>query len=126
MMRVKASLKVSAIHGIGLFADADIPAGAVVWDFDPPFDLAFDRSNLDAFPDFVKAEILKFSFWDARLKKFVLCADNARFFNHAEEAANCVDHEDKRRTVALRDIARGEELTANYREWALPSGELFY
>lgn len=126
MMRVRASLKYSAIHGIGLFAEEDIPAGTVVWDFDPKFDLAYDRSDLDAFPDFVRAEVLKFSFWDDRLQKFVLCADNARFFNHTDEAPNCLDHEDRRRTISVRDIARGEELTANYREWALPTGEWFY
>ena len=126
MMRVKTSLRISPIHGMGLFAEEDIKAGTVVWDFDPQFDIAYDRSDLDAFPEFVRREIVKFSFWDKRLQKFVLCADNARFFNHSDDRANCLDHEDVRRTVAVRDIARGEELTADYREWALPSGELFY
>lgn len=125
MMRVKTFLKPSSIHGVGLFADQDIPVGTVVWDYDPQFDLAFEAKDLNSLPDFVRTEIQQFAFWDEVLEKFVLCGDNARFFNH-DENANCKDDKTKRRTIAIRDIAQGEELTADYHEWTPPSGNWLY
>ena len=41
MLKVKTYLAVSAVHGIGLFADQDIPGGAAIWEFNPMVDLEF-------------------------------------------------------------------------------------
>ena len=46
---------------------------------------------------------------------YVLCGDNAKFMNHAEDP-NCTDA-DPQYTVARRAIEAGEELTCDYREF---------
>lgn len=47
---------------------------------------------------------------------YVLCGDDARFFNHSEDP-NCFDFysdEEQDLTAARRDIRTGEELTCDY------------
>jgi SET domain-containing protein len=62
-----------------------------------------------------REQIEKYTYLDRRLGKFVLCGDDARFFNHAE-TPNCHDYpdDDGGTTVAARDIEPGEELTSDY------------
>ena len=43
----------------------------------------------------------------------VLCGDHARFMNHSPEPS-CGNDPTRRFTLALRDIAQGDELTDNY------------
>jgi SET domain-containing protein len=43
----------------------------------------------------------------------ILCADNAKYINHNNDA-NLIDTRDGLREIAARDIAEGEELTNNY------------
>ena len=50
---------------------------------------------------------------DPETEKYILCGDDARFFNHADDP-NCDDSK-RDTTLALRDIPEGEELTVNYR-----------
>ena len=45
---------------------------------------------------------------------YVLCSDDARFFNHSTNA-NCKSGIGK--THAIIDIKIGEEITDNYMEW---------
>ncbi len=92
MLLVKTYLDRSAIHGIGLFAGERIRKGTVIWRRSPEIDLLLTA-----------------------LGKFVLCGDDARFFNHAD-APNCHDIPDEGGgpTVAARDIEAGEELTSDY------------
>ncbi len=115
MLLVKTYLDKSSIHGIGVFAEEAIPRGTVIWTMHPDIDLQLTADQVErlAFP--ARAQIEKYSYLDPVLKTFVLCGDDARFFNHAEDP-NCVDHPDERggRTVAARDIAAGEELTCDY------------
>ena len=47
--------------------------------------------------------------------KWVLCGDNAKFFNHSE-TPNCKDGIGLSYTIADRDIKAGEELTGNYKD----------
>lgn len=39
MLLIPATPRPSTIHGIGLFADAPIPKGTVIWRFSPGLDL---------------------------------------------------------------------------------------
>lgn len=51
---------------------------------------------------------------------YILCADNARFFNHSDNPNTHVveDPEDEETAdVASKDIQIGEELTVDYREF---------
>lgn len=105
MLRLLTKLGPSSIHGIGLFAAEDIGAGTVVWQ-----------------KDLLDMEVSMF--WMPRNLRdygylrddgnWVLCADDARFFNHSE-TPNCGDLEGPDEVVvALRNISAGEELTCNY------------
>ncbi|HZZ85065.1 MAG TPA: SET domain-containing protein [Anaeromyxobacteraceae bacterium] len=115
MLRVKTYLAPSAIHGTGLFAGEDIPKGTVVWRLDPAVDVRLTRAQLESLPGPGAEQIRKYSYRDLVLGEYVLCADDARFFNHSD-APNCADYpdEDGGTTVAKRDIRAGEELTSDY------------
>lgn len=63
---------------------------------------------------------MRYAYQNPDTMNYVLCADDARFFNHSNEAnTHCVvDPEDEdTANVASRDIQKGEELTVDYREF---------
>ena len=115
MLLVKTFLKPSAIHGIGLFAAEDIPEGTVVWRLDPSIDVELTEAQIEALAETSRDQIVKYTYLDIVRHTYVLCGDDARFFNH-EDAPNCLDYPDDRggTTVAARDIRAGEELTSDY------------
>jgi SET domain-containing protein len=117
VLLVPTFLAPSAIHGIGLFAAEPIPAGAAVWRLDAGFDLVIDEVALTGLSTLAQLQIQRYAYVDPVLRVRVLCADDARFFNHADDA-NCRDAPGSggRATVAVRDIEDGEELTWDYRE----------
>ena len=117
MLRVPTFLAPSPIHGIGLFAAAPIAAGTEVWQLDIGFDLVVDEVALSRLVPVAQLQVQRYAYVDPIRRLRILCADDARFFNHAEEA-NCGDAPggDGSATVALRDIDDGEELTWDYRE----------
>ena len=120
MILVKTKLGKSKIHGIGIFADQLIPKGSVVWKFQYP-DLKVDTSELVKMDTPAKDQFLNYSYLSEKTNKYILCFDDARFFNH-QDAPNCIDTvssdgEEEGLTVAARDIQKGEELTCNYNDF---------
>lgn len=117
MLRIPTRVGPSAIHGLGLFAVDAVPAGTVVWRLDLELDLVLDEIAVAALPPEARAQVDRYAYPDPVRVARVLCADDARFFNHAD-GANCGDSptEGPDVTVALRDVAAGEELTWDYRE----------
>jgi len=115
MLLVKTYLDRSAIHGIGLFAAERIPKGTVIWRHSREIDLLLTAEEIAALHPAARVQIEKYTYLDRELGKFVLCGDDARFFNHSD-APNCHDIPDARggTTVAARDIEPGEELTSDY------------
>jgi hypothetical protein len=111
MLRVKAYIAPSGIHGIGLFAGEPIVKGTVIWGFDPPVDLRFKPEQLRDMSGEMKLFLSRYAYSDRGT--LVLCGDHARFMNHSPEA-NCGNDPTRHYTLALRDIAQGEELTDNY------------
>jgi uncharacterized protein len=109
VLRVRTRLAPSPIHGLGLFAAEFIPAGAVVWAFDPPVDQRVPLAALDGAPARVRSFVATYGYLEA--DHVLLCGDDARFLNHARPA-NCSSRGEA--TVALRDIRPGEELTDDY------------
>ena len=120
MLLVKTLLKVSAIHGLGLIADEDIGEGQEIWRFSPGFDLHLEIEEVDALPEVARSQILHYAYLHPSKKSYVLCADDARFFNHSM-APNCLDFafdsSDDAYTLAARPIAKGEELTVDYHKF---------
>jgi SET domain-containing protein len=117
MLLVKTKLDVSRIHGIGLFADSFIAKDTIIWKLNRSIDLVLTKEQIEELATAAREQIEKYSYRDIRSGLYVLCGDDARFFNHSE-APNCFDtyqFEKEGVTVASRDIHCGEELTCNYR-----------
>ena len=114
MMLVPTYLDRSPIHGVGIFARDVIPKGTRVWEFTPGFDQVFSDAELAALQPVQRDAVLFYCFIEPGLAGTVLCCDNARHFNFADDP-NCgsADHvlHGYVSTCALRDIAAGEELT---------------
>ena len=116
MLLVPVRVGRSDIHGLGAFAVEPIARGTTVWRFTPGFDLEFDPAVLDSQPRHVRRVLLHYGYIDARLNRFILCCDDARFINHSD-APNLGSDFDLDRygaDVAVRDIAAGEEITVDY------------
>lgn len=115
MLLVKTYLAESGIHGIGLFAAQPVRKGTVVWRLDPTLDLELTEAQIEALAPPARDQIRKYTYLDLVRGTYVLCGDDARFFNHSDEP-NCHDFPDADggTTVAARDIDEGEELTSDY------------
>lgn len=112
MLLVKTKIGPSKIHGIGLFADENIPRGKVVWKFNPIIDKAITIEETKTLPGFTQEYIQKYSFFNDG--KYILCGDYAIFTNHSDNPnLESVDE----MSVAAHDIQNGEELTDNYNSY---------
>ncbi|MBN8466882.1 SET domain-containing protein [Corallococcus exiguus] len=120
MLRVKTSVKRSPIHGLGLFAEERIPQGTIVWAFDRPIDQRFWPVDVVGMSAIEKAFLARYAFCERGT--LVLCGDHARFMNHSD-SANCGNNASRTATIALRDIAPGEELTDDYTSMEDPWNE---
>ena len=116
MLLVRTRLNLSAIHGVGLFADEFIPNGAVIWRFNPLIDIRFPEEAFETLSPCAREQVQKYSYREIGSRLYVLCGDDSRFFNHSANP-NCVDRcggPDGDVTVARADIRPGEELTCDY------------
>lgn len=116
MLLVKTRLGMSDIHGIGLFAAEFIREGTVVWRSHPAVDIRLAEEQILGLPEPCREQIQKYSYREKHSGLYVLCGDDARFFNHSAEP-NCIDvfgGEGEDLTVAARDVEQGEELTCDY------------
>lgn len=116
MLLVSVVVRPSPIHGLGAFAAQPIARGAPVWRFTPGFDLDLDPRELERQPEHFRKVLLHYGYLDLRLKRYILCCDDARFINHAAEPTLASDYSGDRYgvDVAVREIAAGEELTIDY------------
>jgi len=114
MLIKKMKVSASSIHGIGLFADEDIKAGDVVWEYNPLTTQVFSKSkfylvcqglSLQAIGDLINFSYIKNN-------KIYYINDNTRFINHSTHPNIRFDNDNQE--IALRDISKGEEITENY------------
>ena len=115
MLTVKTVVRPSLIDGLGLFAAQAIPAETVIWEFVANFDIVYSAEEFDRLPTAAKPHVRKYSYFDAAKNLWVLCGDDARFMNHADKPNTY--EEPGNRTIAVCDIAEGEELTCDYRQF---------
>lgn len=112
MLIVKTLVQPSPIAGLGLFAAEPIAAGQVWWRFDPRIDRTFSESAFAELPEQTQEWLKTYAYLQAG--SWVLCGDHAMFVNHSE-TPNSVTMGNE--SIALRDIAVGEEIVENYREF---------
>jgi SET domain-containing protein len=117
-------VKQSEIEGFGLFANEIIKAGSPVWEFTPGFDQEINPENLDSLSEPALQDFKKYAYFEKEIGKYILCFDSARFFNHAENPNIDCPHEQRDVCFAKRDIAIGEELTCDYRQFDASLREL--
>jgi SET domain-containing protein len=117
MLLVKTRLGLSEIHRIGLFASEPIPKGTVIWKYQPGYDIKISEELLHTLPEPAQKQIHHYGY--LHQGNFVLCSDDARYFNHSDTAnTQEVESEDGEGwTVASRDIQQGEEITCNYKDF---------
>lgn len=116
MLLVSTYIAASGIEGVGVFAAKPIRAGEVIWRFDPDFDMLLPAEKYAAAPLHLRELLDRYAYPSpGQPGLLVYETDNGRFMNHSEtpntdfSAADC--------GTALRDIAAGEELTCDYREF---------
>lgn len=117
MMLVPTRADRSPIHGVGLFAVSTVRTGTAVWRFEAGFDRTFRTAAVAGLPELARRHVEHYGFLDAARGCWVLNGDLGIFMNHsatpntgAPGVAGAAEE-----TVALRDIAAGEELTCDYR-----------
>ena len=117
MLLVKTKLGPSTIHGIGLFADEFIAKGTRYWEVTEGWDRRFAREDIEKLPRPAAALMLKHTYTDKHDGLCVLCDDDARFVNHADDPNTIEVHAAGRPafSAAARDIEPGEEITCDYR-----------
>jgi SET domain-containing protein len=114
MLLVKTRALASPIEGVGLFAAEPIAKGAIVWRFEPGIDLVVPEERIAALPEAAQAFFKRYAFPCPFFPGGLLLGfDNTRFVNHSRTPN--LDNTGPE-TIALCDIAAGEELTTDYAE----------
>jgi len=117
MMLVRTYVAASPIEGLGVFADEFIPAGTLIWQFNPKFVVSFSVSEIEALPAHTKEYVYRYAFPHLGLGEgnMVLELDNGKYMNHS--GAPNTDFTVFEHGYTIRDIHAGEEVTCNYYEF---------
>jgi hypothetical protein len=114
MLLVDTELRLSPIHGIGVFLLQPVAKGEVVWRFDSRIDRVYEDRELAGMPERMQAFLRIYSTYHEATKLWVLCGDNGRHFNHSD-TPNTISHGIAFGVdTAAADLAAGEELTSDY------------
>jgi len=119
MLLYKSYIKPSAIHGIGLYTAEPIEKGRLMWKFTPPFDVAFTDDLWKLLHPDAATYIRHYSYLCHFSKLWILCGDNARFYNHSDTPNTEQDPTNIYQDLALRDIKVDEEITCDYGKFDL-------
>jgi len=120
MLLIPFEVRLSQIHGLGVFATAPIGKGTVVWRFDPGIDQRHPVAWLEQQPEHVRRFVDTHCVLSLDARHILVLGDHTVFVNHSL-APNMEPDDDhpvngEGVVVAARDIAAGEELTINYAE----------
>ncbi len=130
-------VRISATHGRGVFAKVAIPQHTVWWRVCPTNVTGITQAQYAAFvasapspqSDPFMAAILHFGYYVQQYDAIFFALDNARYINHSFQPNSAVSsHSDDLCSVAVRDIAPGEEICEDYTHydqcpWARLYGE---
>jgi SET domain-containing protein len=116
MLLIKTRLDKSPIAGIGLFADESIQKGTKLWQYEPSLDLLLSREEVGKLSKSARTQFHNYAYLDKERGKYLLCGDDARFWNNAD-VPNCDELTGNDSTYAAQDINKGEELTIRYTDF---------
>jgi len=112
MLLIRTYLAPSHIHGIGVFAAESAARGTALWRYEPAVDRLIPHAVAARLPaaaqDFIRTYTYEAPEFGAG---HLLNGDNARFLNHSRQPNT--DNSGPV-TLAVHDIAAGEELTCDY------------
>jgi uncharacterized protein len=114
MLLIPTYLAESKIEGagLGLFCKEFVPSDTAVWTFHLGFDYIVEELPEN---DVLRNFVLKYGYLPVTGERgWVMCADDARFFNHSDNPT-CLDFGDT--TTARFDLAPDTELTSDYRSF---------
>jgi uncharacterized protein len=120
MLLIPFEVRLSSIHGLGVFATAPVRNGTIIWQFDPGIDQRHPVSWLKRQPEHVRRFVATHCVLSLDERHYLVLGDHSVFVNHSlsPNLAPDDDHKvhDEGVVVARRDIDPGEELTINYAE----------
>lgn len=112
MFLKKKYIDKSTLNGIGLFAGEVMKKGDILYQHSPNLQLRLSPEEFGALSDDERATFSHYGYeWKG---VWYLDFDDIRFLNHADEPNLLLTNEG---IVAARNIAEGEELTQNYRDF---------
>lgn len=116
MMLIRTRVAPSTIHGMGLFTVEPVAQGTPIWRFEPGFDHDFSPEQFAALPPLAREHTRWFSFVSKTDGHLIRSGDHACFINHSPKpnSGATPDAVSPITTVALRDLAAGEEITCDY------------
>src|SRR5947209_8700796 len=114
MLMVETELRPSPIHGIGTFLLEDVKEGDLIWRFDSRIDRIFSDAELHTMPERLQTFLATYSTFHESSGLWVLCGDNGRHFNHADEPNTISLGPAFGDDIAASDLAAGTELTTDY------------
>lgn len=113
MFIVQTYVAPSDIHGNGVFAGEDIAEGQAIWRFARGLDLVVPLEVIAAAPKAFQDYMEMYAYHSPQVEGgMVLSCDHAKFLNHSGNANTLIDGET---TFARQAIAKGEEITCDYR-----------
>lgn len=115
MMMVETELRLSPIHGIGVFLCEPVRAGDLVWRFDSRIDRVFPEAEVEAMPERLRSYLTIYSTYHEQSRLWVLCGDNGRHFNHCDRPNTISMGVAFGDDVAAEGLSAGTELTTDYR-----------
>jgi len=116
MFHVSTKILPSKIHGLGLFANEDIPKNKIVYSINHDLDLKVSPEKFDSLSDNEKDTIKHYGYFDKRNSHWHLSFDDIRFCNHSLKANLTLVGNN---LVAKHDINKDDEMTQDYNEFEL-------
>lgn len=118
MLIVRTKLRQSGIHGLGVFADEPIKKGQKIWEMHEEWCSMFTKQEKARLPKIAQDFLDIYAYESSHyLGKIILGIDNDRFMNHSDAPNTDFSHPTD--GFAIKDIAAGEEITCNYKEFCV-------